>query len=53
MAKCSWCCEKEATEEYTNGEKIYCEDCQRYLLQTYGCKGALEKWELKKRLGMN
>ena len=36
------------TEVYTNGEAIYCEECQRYLLKTYGCRGALEEWENRK-----
>ena len=53
LIKCSWCGENEATEVYTNGEAIYCEECQRYLLKTYGCRGALEEWENRKRRDKN
>ena len=47
MRKCSWCGEREATENCVGGVPVYCEKCQRELLQKYGDKVTLELWEKK------
>ena len=45
VKKCSWCGVREATEHCVGTTPVYCEKCQRELLEKYSDKETLLRWE--------